>query len=367
MSTSHEVVARGAVCRVQGEPLVIEDVTVAPPGPDEVRVQIEFCAVCHSDISYAAGAWGGQTPAIYGHEAAGVIESVGEGVTGFEPGEHVVVGLLRSCGRCYHCLRGEENLCAGSFPDLSPFRDAAGVGVVRGLRTGAFASYTVVHRSQVVPIAGPIPLPQASLLACGVLTGFGAVTNTAAMPAGSTVAVIGAGGVGIGAIQGAAVSEASRVIAIDIDDAKLERARSFGATEVVNGAAPDAPEQVRAWCSDVGPDYVFVTVGVGAAVHQALAMVRRGGTVVLVGMPASGVMTEFETAEFADASVTIRGSKMGSARMSVDVPKLMQLYLDGRLDLDGMVSNIYPLAKINDAIAEARSGSVIRNVIAFPV
>ena len=356
---------RAAVCRLHGQPLTIEDIEVAAPGPGEVRVDIEVCAICHSDIHYAAGAWGGDTPAIYGHEAAGVIESVGAGVTSVRTGDRVIVGLLRTCGECFHCRRGEDNLCIGEFDDVSPFTDSGGDSIVRGLKTGAMAEQTVVHHSQVVLVPDGVPLSSACLLACGVLTGFGAVTNTASMPAGATAAVIGVGGVGLGAVQGAVHAGASSVIAVDLVDSKLDSARSFGATVTINGSSSDAIEEARAVTGGVGPDYVFVTVGAPAAIDQGLRMVRRGGSLVLVGMPGSGVKTEFETVDFSDDSLRILGSKMGSARMPIDVPYLFGLYEAGSLKLDEMVSNEYALDDINEAIVEVIDGNVIRNVIVF--
>jgi len=356
---------KAAICRTHGKPLTIEEVEVAPPGPEQVRVDLEVCAICHSDITYAAGGWGGDTPAIYGHEAAGVVESIGEGVEGVKPGDRVTIGLLRSCGRCFHCRLGEEHLCVGTFPDDTPFTDQNGSPVVRGLRTGAFAQQTVVHRSQVVILPDGISLEAASLLGCGVLTGFGAVTNTARMDPGGTVVVVGAGGVGIGAIQGAAIGGAVEVWAVDLDDGKLELAQSFGATGTVNSRTEDAVARVKALNGGVGPDYVFVAVGVQAVIDQALTMVRAGGTVVLVGMPGNGQQTSFETVEFADASIRLLGCKMGSARMNVDVPKLIDLHLSGLLDLDRMISNVYALDDINRAIDEVNGGTVIRNLISL--
>ena len=356
---------KAAVCREHGRPLTIEDVEVGPPGSDEVRVNIAASAICHSDITYAAGEWGGETPAIYGHEAAGLIESVGRNVTGVGPGDHVIVGLLRTCGECFHCRLGEDNLCIGEFEDRSPFVGAAGEMIVRGLKTGAFAEQTVVHHSQVVPVPKDVPFTSASLLACSVLTGFGAVMNTAQIPPGSTAAVIGVGGVGLGAVQGAGYAGASQVIAVDLVDAKLKAATSLGATSTINATDTDAIEAARALTGGVGPDYVFVTVGASPAIDQGLGMVRRGGSVVLVGMPGSGVMTEFEAVGFSDASQRILGSKMGSSRLAVDVPKLIGLYRSGSLKLDEMISNMYPLDQINDAIDEVIASRVLRNVIVF--
>lgn len=354
---------RAAVCRAHGSPLVVEEVDVADPGPGQVRVDVLACAVCHSDIIYADGGWGGETPAIYGHEAAGVVESVGPGVTSLAPGQPVVLGLLRTCGSCFHCLRREDNLCIGVFDETSPFSDAAGRPIVRGLGTGAFAERTVVHQSQVVPIPAETPLASACLLACGVLTGFGSVVTTAAMPPGATAAVIGVGGVGLGAVQGAVHAGAERIFGVDLVASKLEAARRFGVTDTVDASTGDAVAAVREATGGIGPDYVFVTVGAKPAIQQGVDMMRRGGTTVVVGMPASGVMIEFEAVEFSDASQRVIGSKMGSGRMAEDVPMLLELYRGGSLDLDAMVSNTYPLDEINQAIDEVNSGAVIRNVI----
>ncbi len=354
---------RAAVCRAHGSPLSVEDVEVAAPGAAQVRVDVRAVAVCHSDIIYAAGGWGGETPAIYGHEAAGVVESVGPGVTSVAPGQPVVLGLLRTCGSCFHCTRGEDNLCVGDFDDASPFKDAAGGSIVRGLKTGAFAEQTVVHESQVVAIPGDVPLTSACLLSCGVLTGFGSVRNTAAMPPGSTAAVIGVGGVGLGAVLGAVHAGAERIVGVDLVASKLDASRSFGVTDTVDASAGDAVAMAHAATDGIGPDFVFVTVGAKSAIQQGLAMARKGGTVVIVGMPASGVMIEFEAVEFSDASQRILGSKMGSSRMATDVPALIDLYRRGTLDLDAMVTNTLPLDDINAAVDQVNTGAVIRNVI----
>ena len=205
-----------AVCRAFGEPLVIEEVELAAPGAGEIRVRVAACAICHSDIHYADGAWGGHLPSVYGHEASGVIEEIGAGVEGFEIGDHVVVTLIRSCGRCYFCEDGDEVLCEAEFSlDRSgPISTPDGGRITQGLRTGAFAAQVVVDPSQVVVIPKQVPFDSASLLACGVITGLGAVVNTAGVEAGSNVVVIGTGGVGLNSIQGAALSECRAIIAI---------------------------------------------------------------------------------------------------------------------------------------------------------
>ena len=357
---------KAAVCRAFGEPLVIEEVALDPPGAGEVAVDLAACAICHSDIIFADGGWGGQLPAVYGHEAAGVVRQVGQGVDDIRPGDHVVVTLIRSCGHCGSCAQGAPVTCETSFArdSQTPLHRPNGEALTQGVRTGAFAEAVVVDASQVVVIPPTVPLDAASLLACGVITGFGAVTNTAGLRPGTTAVVIGAGGVGLNAVQGAAISGARMVIALDVVEAKLEAARRFGATHAVNAGAPDAVEQVRR-LTGRGADYVFVTVGAKAAIPQALAMAARSGTIVLVGMPASGVTVAVDPGDIAHNNLRVLGSKMGGAHIQADIPKLVMLYQEGRLKLDELISGRYPLAKINDAIASARSGAALRNVILF--
>jgi Zn-dependent alcohol dehydrogenase len=358
---------KAAVCREFGKPLVIEEVNLADAGPGEVRVKLSAVAICHSDISYADGSWGGELPAVYGHECSGVVEKVGTGVTTVKPGDHVVVTLIRSCGHCHGCSTGNPVTCSTQFPldAKSPITDAAGKPVVQSMRTGGFAEYVLVHESQCVAIPATMKMTSASLLACGVITGFGAVTNTARMPAGSHVVVIGTGGVGLNAIQGAHVSGARTVIAVDIADNKLEAAKGFGATHGVNSATGNVAEQVSAITGGHGADYVFVTVGAKSAFDSSYGLLAKGGSVVLVGMPASGVMSEIDPGTMAAYSQNILGSKMGSARIQVDIPNLVDLYGQGRVKLDELVTKTYPLEEINEAIAAVKRGEALRNVIVF--
>ena len=358
---------KAAVCYEFGKPLVIEELELDPPLAGEIKVKLAACAICHSDIHYMEGAWGGKLPAVYGHEAAGVVEETGPGVTRAKVGDHVVVTLLRSCGSCYYCAQGAPNMCETSFPLDRPGRLHAPDGrpVLQGLRTGAFAEYLVVDQSQVVTLPRDVPLDSASLFACGVITGLGAVVNTAQVPAGSRVAVIGTGGVGLNSVQGAALSGAEQIIAIDLSDDKLAAARRFGATHTINPKSEDAGAAVRALTEGRGADYVFVTVGAKAAVEQGLGLIRRAGTLVIVGMPAAGVKTEFETLDFADHGQRILGSKMGSTRLQVDLPKLVAFYQQGRLKLDELISGRYPLDEINEAVASVNRGEALRNVIVF--
>lgn len=330
-------------------------------------MQVAACAICHSDIHFWEGAWGGALPAVYGHEAAGVVEEVGATVAGFSVGDHVVVTLIRSCGRCHFCAQGEPVLCEASFSldRQSPISAKGGGSIVQGLRTGAFAEYVTVHASQAAVIPKEMPLDSASLLACGVITGVGAVVNTAAVRAGSSVVVIGTGGVGLNSVQGAAIAGASPIIAVDLSDMKLVAAKDFGATHTINPARENVVERVRALTNGRRADYVMVTVGAKPAIEQGLTLIRRGGNLVIVGMPASGVLTEFDPGWLASDGQRILGSKMGSARLAIDVPNLVRLYQQGRLKLTELISGRYKLAEINSAIASVVRGEALRNVIIF--
>lgn len=358
---------RAAVCRVFKGPLAVERVDLAGPGPGEVLVRVAACAVCHSDVMAMDGAWGGSLPVVLGHEAAGVVEEVGQGVARVRPGDHVVVTLIRHCGACVPCARGEPTLCEGSFAldARSPLKAADGEPIRQGIRTGAFAEAVVVDASQAVPVPRDVPLDLASLLACGVLTGVGAATSTAGVRPGSSVATIGVGGVGLNCVQGARIAGAGLNIALDLSDAKLEAARAFGADLGINPSREDARDAVLTATGGRGADYALVAAGSARAIEQGVTLLRRGGTLVVVGMTPSGVKAAFEAVDLADNAIRILGSKMGSARPAIDVPALARLYLDGRLRLDELVSGRYPLDDINAAIDGVRDGSALRNVVTF--
>jgi S-(hydroxymethyl)glutathione dehydrogenase / alcohol dehydrogenase len=358
---------KAAVCRSFGQPLEIEELAITEPGAGELKVRLAACAICHSDITLVDGGWGGELPAVYGHEASGIVDSIGSGVSGIAPGDHVVVTLVRSCGSCHYCNQDIETQCDATFhlDDHSPLSGPGGEAVWQGLNTGAFAEQVLVEQSQVCVIPRDVPLDAASILACGVLTGFGAVANTAAIKPGSLVAVMGCGGVGINSIQGAVHRGASRIIAMDLLDEKLALARQFGATHTVNSADPDSTQQVIELSEGRGVDYVFVTVGAKSAIEQSLGMLARAGTAVIVGMPASGVLAQYDPGEFAAMGQRIIGSKMGSANVSRDIPELIQLYQAGSLKLDELISGRYALEDINDAIASVKRGEALRNVVIF--
>ena len=358
---------RAAVCRAFGAPLEIENLVLDPPQEGEVLVRVAACAICHSDIHYAEGAWGGTLPAVYGHEAAGVVESVGEGVDAVRSGDRVVISLIRSCGRCFFCARGESYLCEAEFPGDRHGRlhAADGEPVHVAMNTGAFAEQVVVDTSQLVVVPDFVPLDAASLLACGVITGFGAVVSTAEVPAGSSVVVIGTGGVGLNSVQGAVISGAEPIVALDLTAAKLEAATAFGATHVLDPAACDPVAEVRALTEGRGADYVFVTVGSTQALEQGLGLLRRGGTLVVVGLPPSDATFGVVAVDLAYDGQRILGSNMGSASLGIAVPALIELYEQGRLKLDELITARYPLEQINEAIAAAGDGSTLRNVIVF--
>jgi Zn-dependent alcohol dehydrogenase len=359
--------ARAAVCRSFGAPLELEDVTVRAPGPGEVLVRLAACAVCHSDVAFIDGAWGGTLPAVYGHEAAGVVEETGERVAGLAAGDHVVVTPVRSCGRCGRCLRGQPTLCEGLPPaDATPvLASPAGEVIHQGMRTAAFAELVTVDASQVVAVPPSIPPEAASLLACGVLTGVGAVMNTAAVEPGSTVVVLGAGGVGLNCVQGALLAGAGQIIAADLVAAKLQAAREFGATHVIDSAAGDAVGAVRELTGGRGADHVFVAAAAARLIETGSVMLRRGGTLVVVGIPPAGAAVTLDPVAIADGSLRVLGSKMGAARPQQDIPRLAGLYRAGRLKLGELISGRFGFGRINDAIESARGGAQLRQVVVF--
>jgi len=358
---------RAAVCRAFGQPLTLEEVALAEPGQGELRVKIKACAICHSDIFYWQGAWGGELPAVYGHEAAGIVEAVGPGVVRVKPGDHVVATLIRSCGGCPSCAAGAPVFCDEVFPldRESPLKGAHGESIAHGMKIGAFAEHVVVDQSQVAAIPADVPFDVASLIACGVLTGFGAVVNTAGAGAGASVVIIGCGGVGLNSVQGARIAGCAPIIAVDVAPGKLEAAKAFGATHTINARHDDVAARVAAITGGRKADFVFVTVGVVGAAEQAIALMKRNGSVVLVGMPPSGVRATFDPGWLAADGQRIVGSKMGSARLPIDVPKLVELYREGRLKLDELITERFPFEQINDAIASSRSGAALRNVLVF--
>jgi len=359
---------KAAVCHEFNKPLVIEEVTMRPPGVDEVRVTVAATAICHSDIHDIRGDFGGEPPFVGGHETAGYVDEVGASVTSVKPGDHVIVSLLESCGTCMFCTTGRPYFCVTkvTYDNTGTLFDDNGTGIIQKARVGGFAEYVLVHESQLVKIDDDFPLDLASLLACGVTTGFGAVVNRAKVPPLSSVVVIGTGGVGLNSVQGALLCGANPIIAVDILDSKLERAKGFGATHGVNAKNADPVAAVKEITGGQGADYAFVTVGSAAALQQAFAMLCRGGTAVMVGLPpAEDALASFAAAEFAINEKTVTGGYMGSIRLQVDIPKLIALYKAGRYKLDELVAGRYPFERINEALESSAGGEALRNVIVF--
>ena len=356
---------KAAVCHAFGSPLTIEDIQIAPPKMGEVEVTLDAVAICHSDISYAEGAWGGSLPAVYGHEAAGVVTAVGDGVTTAKIGDSVVVTLIRACGTCPSCAGGKPTVCETPYDgDHGPIKTADGGKLHQAMASGAFAEKVVVDQSQVVAISDDIPKEAASLIACGVITGIGAVVNAAQIRAGQDVVVIGAGGVGLNAIQGARLAGARRIVAVDMTEEKLDIAKSFGATDGVLATAR-RPDREALKKIGRGADAVIVTVGAIPAYDQAPLYLARGGKVIMVGMPHSGATASYEPVILSYTGQGMVGSKMGDVVIQRDIPWMVDLYKQGRLKLDELISNRWSLEQINEAIADTKTGSAKRNVIVF--
>ncbi|MBW4710358.1 Zn-dependent alcohol dehydrogenase [Roseobacter sp. YSTF-M11] len=357
---------KAAVCHAFGAPLQIEQIQLRGPHQGEVEVTLGAVAICHSDISYAEGAWGGSLPAVYGHEAAGVVSKVGDAVRGLAEGDSVVVTLIRACGTCGNCAGGKPTLCETPYDgDHGPIKTSDGGKLHQAMATGGFAEKVVVDQNQVVRISPDIPKDAASLIACGVITGVGAVVNAARLRAGQDVVVIGAGGVGLNAIQGARIAGARRIVAVDMSTEKLETAKEFGATDGVLATGDKPWKAAIAAMGGRGADAVIVTVGAIPAYDRAPRYLGYGGRVVMVGMPHSGAESTYEPVILAAVGQGMVGSKMGDVVIQRDIPWMVDLYTQGRLKLDELISGRWSLDEINEAIADTKSGAARRNVIVF--
>ncbi|MEO1329740.1 MAG: zinc-binding dehydrogenase [Pseudomonadota bacterium] len=358
---------RAAVCRVHGGPLSLEPLNLADPAPNQVAVRIEACAICHSDLLWMSGGWGGTLPAVFGHEAAGRVEAVGEGVSDLAPGDAVIVTMLRSCGSCPCCARGLRGVCEAPPLVDAPLRDAAGAPVLQGLKTAAFAERALLDRSQLVRLDNPLAPELGALLACGGVTGYGAVANTAEFGtrdrAGAAVAVIGAGGVGLHAVQAAALFGADPVIAVDVSLEQLAHAEACGATHGLL-AGPDLPDRMRALTGGRGVDFVFVSVGAPAAIQQSLLLLAPGGWSVIMGMPPIGTEIRLDPLELAAAQHRLIGSKLGDADPEADLTRLVDLHRSGRWRLEELIGARLPFDDVNPAIDAAKAGG-LRTVLMF--
>lgn len=353
-----------AVWKGPRSPLSVDDVWLADPASGEVGVRVAATAICGSDLAYIDGHWESSSPAVFGHEAAGIVDRLGPGVTDLAVGDRVVVTLIRSCGSCRRCVAGAPVGCSGrvALDECGPLRDMRGSEIWQGLGVAAFAEAVTVHRSQVVRVGPEIDLDVAALLSCGVLAGVGAVRNTARVVPGSFVVVLGAGGVGLNVVQGARLAGAAEVIAVDPDPRRLAAALRLGASVAVP-VGDDVRDEVRAVTKGEMADYVFVATAAVSAIDTGLDLLARMGTLVLVGMPPSGSRVSLDPVTVASTGQRILGSKMGSARPARDIPALAALYREGRLELDGLITARYTLEEIGEALKSARSGDALRNVI----
>jgi S-(hydroxymethyl)glutathione dehydrogenase / alcohol dehydrogenase len=350
--------------------LDLEDVQIDAPEPGEVRLQVGATGVCHSDYHVIKGEWRYGLPIILGHEAAGVVEAVGEGVSGINVGDHAVLSFRPACGVCRLCAQGRSVLCEGRTGDRFKMHDGTARVHRNGedlnvlARVGSFAEQIVVPAEQVVPVRKDVAMDVLALIGCAVTTGVGAVVNAARVEPGSTVAVIGCGGVGLNVIQGANLVSASRIIAVDLLDNKLEYARQFGATDTVNASHGDAVEQVKALTGG-GVDYAFEVIGNGKTVEQAIQMTRVAGTACIVGMAPQGTVSSFDPLAFVNRETKLIGTWYGSARPRIDFPKMVELMLAGRLKVNELISRRYSLEEINDGFERLGRGEVARGVIVF--
>ena len=354
---------RAAVLKEFGQSFEMMELDQAPPGPGEVRVKLMACAICHSDIHFADGELGGALPMVLGHEASGEIVELGEGVEDLAVGDRVSVTLVRHCGACPCCHKGYLATCETHLRDANTPLSLDGEPVTHGIKTAAFAEETVVHASQVVPVGDKISWEAAALLACGVITGYGAATHTAQIEEGSTVAVVGCGGVGLNAVQGAKACGAGQIIAVDLAEDRLEAAMAFGATDRVNASQDDAIRGVRGATGKRGADYVIITVGSETAINQSFRMAAPGGAIVLVGLPHAEAVTTFSPVIFSSLSQRVLGSVMGHLDIKTEIPKLVEKYESGELELDRLISKRFSFDEVNEAMDATRRGEGLRNIV----
>jgi S-(hydroxymethyl)glutathione dehydrogenase/alcohol dehydrogenase len=359
-----------AILWEQGQPLSVEAAELDGPGPGEVLVEIKAAGVCHSDLHPARGDWPAKTPLVLGHEGAGIVRDVGPSVTRVRRGDHVVLCWAPACGVCPPCLEGRAVLCdrvekvsfRNKLPSGATRLHARGQDLAPFLGTACFSDFVVVPEAGAIPVSGDVPFDALATIGCAVVTGVGAVTNAAQVPRGARVAVIGAGGVGLNVVQGAAIAGCDAIIAVDLRPVPLGIAQLFGATQTID-AARDVPADVRAMTDGRGADFVFDTVGSPATLATALACARKGGTVVLTGlsrMDSQGAVAMFP---FVMQEKRLIGSVYGSGNPASDIPRLVSLYREGKLKLGELVSRTYPLDKINEALSALAASDGARGVI----
>ena len=362
---------KAAVLYELGGRLEVEDVELADPKEDEVLVKVAAAGVCHSDISVIDGVIPYPLPAVLGHEGAGVVESVGAGVDQLRHGDHVIFSFIPACGRCFYCLRGMPNLCEPSlrlggnlYDGTSRLANGKGAPINHFSATSCFAEYTVVPQRGAIKIDPDVPLDKVALIGCCVTTGVGAVFNTAQVEPGSSVAVFGCGGVGLSIVQGAAISGAHPVIALDLWEERLDLAKELGATHTINASTEDGTRRIRELTDGKGVDYAFEAIGNPDTFSQAYRSIHWGGTCVCVGVPAADAKLTFDSRLIMQEK-TIKGSLYGSSNPRVDFLNLVELYKSGKLKLDPMITGRFPLDRINSAFEDLRKGIGVRSIVVF--
>ncbi|MEU5607646.1 S-(hydroxymethyl)mycothiol dehydrogenase [Streptomyces sparsogenes] len=358
---THEV--RAVVARQKGAPVSVETVLVPDPGPGEALVRVRACGVCHTDLHYREGGIGDGFPFLLGHEAAGVVEAVGEGVTEVAPGDFTVLNWRAVCGRCRACRRGKPWYCFATHNATQPMTLADGTPLSPALGIGALAEKTLVAAGQCTKVDATASAAAAGLLGCGVMAGFGAAVNTGGVGRGDSVAVIGCGGVGMAAIAGARAAGAGRIIAVDIDERKLKWAEQFGATDTVDSSRADAVEAIRGLTGGFGADVVVDAVGRPETYKQAFYARDLAGTVVLVGVPTPDLTVDLPLLDVFGRGGALKSSWYGDCLPSRDFPALIDLYLRGRFDLGDFVSEKIALDEVEAAFAKMGHGEVLRSVV----
>jgi S-(hydroxymethyl)mycothiol dehydrogenase len=360
-------IGQGVISRAAGEPAQLEEIIIEEPGAGEVLVRIQASGVCHTDLHYKLGAIGNDFPYLLGHEGAGVVVAVGERVAEPQVGDYVVLAWRAPCGYCRFCALGQPNLCAASLnaqPRMTASKDHVQLNPALGI--GTFCTHTVVAARQAVKVPVACPPEQASLLGCGVTTGVGAALYTAGVRRGSSVAVFGCGGIGNSVIMGAKLARANRIIGVDIAGNKLDWARQFGATDVVNASRVDPVEAIKQLTNGHGVDFSFEAVGTPQTLLQALWSRDLAGTCTLIGVPDPNMKMELPMLQFFGLGGALRVSWYGDCLPSRDFPLLAEYYLQGQLDLDRMVSRVIKLDETEAAFAAMERGETLRSVIRFP-
>jgi S-(hydroxymethyl)glutathione dehydrogenase/alcohol dehydrogenase len=363
---------QAAILWEQGQPLSVEAATLDAPGAGEVLVEIQSAGVCHSDLHPARGDWPAKVPLVLGHEGAGIVREVGAGVTALAPGDRVVLCWAPACGVCPPCVEGRAVLCdrvekvsfRNKLPSGAARLHARGQDVAPFLGTACFSDFVVVPEAGAIRVDADVPFNALATIGCAVVTGVGAVTNAGQVPKGARVAVIGAGGVGLNVVQGAAIAGCERIIAIDLRPVPLGLAQAFGATDTID-ASPDVPAEVRALTAGRGADFVFDTVGSPATLATAFAATRKGGTVVLTGLSRVDAQGSIPMFPFVMQEKRLIGSVYGSGQPARDIPRLVSLYKEGRLKLSELVSRTYKLDQVNDALTALAASDGARGVISW--